>query len=411
MSTPFPALQDTAIALLQALVRTPSPSGQEGALADLVEAHLRRLAFDHVERDEWGNVIASRQGHAPGPHLLFDAHMDTVDPGEVATWEGGDPYSGRLDRGRVWGRGATDTKGSLAAMIIALGHLPTTAFRGTLTLVASVGEETLEGAALGQVCAHMRPDYVIIGEPTEGRLGIGQKGRARLWFRAQGRAAHSSTPAEGHNAIYVAAEVIQHIRALPLPTHPVLGMGVMEALDIHSEPYPSASTIPYTCLVRYDRRLVVGETPESVLQPYREAFGGREDVAFGFEDITFTTYTGATLRSPDFHPAWLWAEHTPWVQQALASLSAAGLRAETFIAPYCTNGSTTAGELGLPTLIYGPSSIALAHKVNESIDLAKFLAAVQGYQALAQGLGTSVALDEDEKQKYIRPIRFSSPLA
>jgi putative selenium metabolism hydrolase len=387
MPTLSPALHDEVISLLQALVRTPSLSGQEGALADLVEARLRRLAFDQVERDAWGNVIASRQGYAPGPHLLFDAHMDVVEPGDRTAWAGGDPYSGRLEHGRVWGRGATDTKGSLAAMMVAIGRLPTRAFRGTLTVVASVGEEALEGAALGKVCAQLRPDVVIIGEPTEGRLGIGQKGRARLWFRAQGRAAHSSTPAEGHNAIYVAAEVLQHIRTLPLPTHPVLGAGVMEALDIHSEPYPSASTIPYTCLVRYDRRLVVGETPESVLQPYREAFGGREDVAFGFEDIAFTTYTGAVLRTPDFHPAWLWAEHTPWVQQALASLSAAGLRAETFIAPYCTNGSTTAGELGLPTLIYGPSSIALAHKVNEYIEVNDVLAAVLGYQALAQGLG------------------------
>ncbi|MCX8024589.1 MAG: M20/M25/M40 family metallo-hydrolase [Thermanaerothrix sp.] len=383
------ALQDEAITLLQSLVRTPSLSGQEGALADLVEAHLRRLAFDQVERDAWGNVIASRQGYAPGPHLLFDAHMDIVEPGDSTAWAEGDPYSGRLEHGRVWGRGATDTKGSLAAMIVAVGCLPTHAFRGTLTVVASVGEETLEGAALGQVCAQLHPDAVIIGEPTEGRLGIGQKGRARLWFRAQGRAAHSSTPTEGHNAIYVAAEMIQRIRALPLPTHPVLGAGVMEALDVHSEPYPSASTIPYTCLIRYDRRLVVGETPESVLQPYREVFSGREDVAFGFEEITLTTYTGAILRAPDFHPAWLWAERTPWVQQALASLSAAGLRAETFIAPYCTNGSTTAGELGIPTLIYGPSSITLAHKVNEYIELGDLLAAVQGYQALAQGLGSA----------------------
>ncbi|MDT8898326.1 M20/M25/M40 family metallo-hydrolase [Thermanaerothrix sp. 4228-RoL] len=386
MPTLSPTLQDEVVALLQALVRTPSLSGQERALADLVEARLRRLSFDHVERDTWGNVIASRQGYAPGPHLLFDAHMDVVAPGEATAWAGGDPYSGRLEGGRVWGRGATDTKGSLAAMLIAIGHLPATEFRGTLTVVASVGEETLEGAALGQVCAQLRPDLVIIGEPTEGRLGIGQKGRAKLWFRAQGRPAHSSTPEEGHNAIYVAAEVVQRIRALPLLTHPILGAGVMEALDIHSEPYPSASTIPYTCLVRYDRRLVVGETPESVLQPYREAFGGREDLTFGFEEVTLSTYTGATLRTPDFHPAWLWAESTPWVQQALASLRAAGLRAETFIAPYCTNASTTAGELGLPTLIYGPSSIALAHKVNEYIEVNDVLAAVLGYQALAKGL-------------------------
>ncbi|WP_054522534.1 M20/M25/M40 family metallo-hydrolase [Thermanaerothrix daxensis] len=386
MPSSLSSVDDEAIAFLQDLVRTPGLSGQEGAVADRVEAKMRQLPFDHVERDEWGNVIATRRGHAPGPHLLFDAHMDVVAPGDPSAWEGGDPYSGHLSGGRLWGRGATDTKGSLAAMVIGLGRLPTTAFRGTLTVVASVGEEALEGAALGQVCARLRPDRVIVGEPTDGRLGIGQKGRARLWFTTHGRPAHSSTPAEGVNAIYLATEVIQRIRALPLPAHPHLGQGVMEALDIHSEPYPSASTVPYACHIRYDRRLVLGETPESVLAAYRRAFAGRSDLTFGFETIHLNTYTGATLTAPDFHPAWLWDESTPWVQQALASLRAAGLRAETFIAPYCTNASTTAGEQGLPTLLYGPSSITLAHKVNEFIALEDFLAALRGYQALAQGL-------------------------
>jgi len=382
-----PSIQDEAVEFLQALVRTPSLSGQEESVAHLVQQKARALAFDEVVRDAWGNIIATRFGATPGPHRLFDAHMDVVPPGDASAWNDGNPYSGYIHDGRLWGRGATDTKGSLAAMLVALGRLPREAFRGTLTVVASVGEEAFEGAALAQVCSRLKPDVVIIGEPSDCRLGIGQKGRARLWVRVEGRAAHSSTPQYGENAIYKAAEVVQRLRNLPPARHPQMGEGVMEVLDIHSEPYPSASTVPYTCLLRYDRRLLPGEDRQSLLATYMAALETIPGVSMGFEEITLKTYTGHSLQAEDFHPAWLMPSDSPWLEQALRALSQAGLPAETFVAPYCTNGSASAGELGIPTFIFGPSSIALAHQVNESIEIAEFLRALAGYFALGQALG------------------------
>ncbi|GIV62845.1 MAG: hypothetical protein KatS3mg045_0184 [Bellilinea sp.] len=252
---------------LQQLVRTESLSGQEESAARLVEQTWRQLGFEEVHTDRLGNVLARRGGRRPGLRVLLDAHLDVVPATSPAEWRF-PPFSGELAEGRVWGRGAADTKASLAAMTTALASLPADALHGEVYLSASVGEEVLEGAAFSAVLDAVQPDVVIIGEPSDCRLGIAQRGRARLAFTVHGKAAHSSAPEAGQNAIENAANLIQRIAGLPLPTHPLLGQGLMTAIQMQSQPYPSLSTTPYRCEVIYDRRLMPGETIDGLMAEY-----------------------------------------------------------------------------------------------------------------------------------------------
>jgi acetylornithine deacetylase/succinyl-diaminopimelate desuccinylase-like protein len=269
-------------------------------------------------------------------------------------------------------------------MIYALAELPENQLRGEVFVSASVGEEVLEGAAFSAVLDAVQPDVVIIGEPSDCRLGIAQRGRARLAFSVSGKAAHSSAPEAGQNAIENAAVLIQRIAALPLPTHPLLGQGLMTAIQAQSQPYPSLSTTPYRCEVVYDRRLMPGETLTGLVEEYHRLLSDLPNWQVVIPEEGFTTYTGVALRQPDFHPAWALDPSSDWVRRAVDALPA-----ETFAVPYCTNGSASGGERGIPTLIYGPGSIHQAHRVDESIEVEEVLRAERGYAALINALGQS----------------------
>lgn len=110
-------------------------------------------------------------------------------------------------------------------------------------------------------------NYVIIGEASELNLKIGQRGRAEIVVETFGKPAHSANPQAGINAVYKMAQLIDKIRTITPPTHPVLGHGILELTDIKSSPYPGASVVPDYCRATYDRRLLVGETKESVIAP------------------------------------------------------------------------------------------------------------------------------------------------
>jgi putative selenium metabolism hydrolase len=383
-----PEQKDQTVELLQRLVRAASLTGQEKLTAEIAAAQMRALNFDRVWTDDFGNVIGERKGDKPGPALMFEAHMDVVEPGNLKEWTD-DPYSGLLKDGKIYGRGATDTKGSLAGMITAVGLLPREDIRGKLYAVASVGEEMIEGGGLREVLKAVKVDGVVIGEPTGCKLAIGQKGRTRIKFTAHGKSAHTSTPENGENAVVKGAEIIRRVKAMPLPEAAWLGKGVMEPVLITSRPEPPATAIiPYECKIEYDRRLVPCETEAGILSDYRSAMADQSGWDVSIDELSYQTYTGRTIHGPEFHPAWLMDEKSAWVQSAADALKGAGIDPKLFAVPYCTNGSVSAVEMGLPTLIFGPSVISLAHIPNEYIPVEELLRGVAGYQALAMGLST-----------------------
>ncbi len=378
--------QEEVISFAQEIIRINSLSGEEKAVAVAIRAKMQALDYDDVKIDPYGNVIGARAGKHPGPRILFDSHMDVVEVQDPDKWTI-PPFSGAIKDGKIWGRGASDMKGPLAAAVVTLGLVPREEIHGTLIVSTSVHEEKHEGAALSKVMEATKPDFVVICEPNGACLGIGQKGRAGITVDVSGIPAHSSVPHLGDNAILKATEVMHRLDKMPLPKDEILGDAIMVLIDGISHPYPSRSTIPVSFFMHYDRRLVQNETEESVMALIREGLKDLKDWTVDYQHIKLPTYTGLEMDEIDFHPAWVIDVKSPWVERAKKGLLCGGIQPQFGTAKFCTNGSYSAGFAKVPTIIFGPSSGMLAHCRDEHIEITELLEGAAGYWGLACELG------------------------
>lgn len=378
------------LALAKRLIQTPSLTGQERAAADVVREAMQAYGYHEVHVDDWGNVVGVLRGGRPGA-VLFDAHLDTV-PWTRDQWAH-DPLGAAVSDGRLWGRGASDMKAAAAAAIFAVGQLVAEAQElGTVYVSCSVCEEPAEGPALVKVCQRFRPKAVVIQEATELHVNIGQRGRAELVVEVEGRPAHSSSPHLGINAVWQMAHLLGELRQLPLATDDLLGPALLEVTDVVSQPYPGLSVVPYQCRATFDRRLLVGETPDQVLGQVQAvihrlaAADPQFRASVRLAETEITTYTGAQFRHTAFAPAWKTPPDSALVQAAVGALQAIGQRPSLSRYSFCTNGSGSAGVLGIPTIGYGPGREAEAHISDEFLELDQFFGAAEGYMALARRL-------------------------
>ncbi|NLC76912.1 MAG: YgeY family selenium metabolism-linked hydrolase [Clostridia bacterium] len=376
------------VQLAQKLVQIRSVTGQEKELAQFIKDTMLAMGYDEAVIDEAGNVVGMIKGRGDF-RILFDAHIDTVGPGAEADWTY-DPFGGQVEGGRLYGRGAADMKGALAAMLCAGAQLVSQKDRLPCTVYISgtVSEEIAEGQCFELVLDRVQPDLVVIGEASELNLKIGQRGRAEILVTAKGKSAHSSNPELAVNAGEHLVDAIYGLRDVKLGQDPLLGEGIMVLTDLISRPYPGQSVIPYEAACTYDRRLLVGETEEGVLGELRDCLAKVAEKSPGLDiDVRIAeerhiTYTGYSFTNKRFYPAWKLAEDHPYVRQALAVLQAGGLDPQITAYRFCTNGSASCGKRWIPTIGFGPGRENDAHIVNESISLADLEKAMIGYRAL-----------------------------
>lgn len=372
------------VAFTQELIHIPSLSGEEAAVVARIVAEMRSLGFDAVMVDANGSAIGIVNGARPGPTILLDAHCDTVGIAPGSTWTH-DPFAATIQDGFIYGRGAADMKGALAAMVYAAGTVDRTKLAGRVAVSATVLEEVMEGISLETVMAAVKPDFVVIGEATELNLNRGGRGRAEIHLETIGQPAHSSSPQLGVNAVHAMIKLIAAVESTPLDDHPLLGPALLALTDMISDPYPGYSVIPSRCRVTYDRRTLPGETAASVLGAIT-AQPGAQDIRFNATIAAgeHHAYTGAVLAAPKFFPAWAFDEEHPFVQAALAGLRGAGLNPAIRAYRFCTNGASSAGVLGVPTVGFGPAAEGDAHVVDERLAITELVAAAEGYQGIVE---------------------------
>lgn len=387
-------IQAKVVELCCNLVQIKSYSGQEGDLVQKLEEVFPIFGFDAVSVDRYGNIIGRIRGHRKGPRILFDAHIDTVPADIDARWER-KPFSGEIADGKVFGRGASDMKGALSAMIVAgekFADATGRDFAGEICVAGVVHEECFEGVAAREISRTFKPDYVVIGEASELNLNIGQRGRAEIVLETHGVPAHSANPDKGVNAVYHMSRLIDGLQALKAESHPALGKGILVVTDIKSQPYPGASVIPHYCRATCDRRLLVGEDPPGVLAPLQQLIAKLEDEVDGFKAAASYAhdrekcFTGCNIEGERFFPGWLYDAQEPFIQKILAGLHAAGLESKLSHYSFCTNGSHYAGEKGIKTVGFGPSRENLAHTIDEYIDIEQLHKAVLGYSKIMEVL-------------------------
>jgi putative selenium metabolism hydrolase len=380
---------DGLIEFLRDLLRIPSPAGREAAAVERVLAEMHALGYDAAWRDDLGSAVGVIDGGQPGPTLLLDGHIDTVGVAPGVPWHH-DPFGAELIDGAIYGRGASDMKGAIAAMVHAAAGLDRARLAGRVVVSASVLEEVIEGAALLRVMEVTEPAYVVIGEASGLDLVRGGRGRAEISLETTGIPSHSSRPDLGRNAVYDMLTVVDAVRKLPMRTDPLLGPGILALTDIISEPYPGYSVIPSRCRATFDRRLLAGETAGSVLAEITSApavagINLAATIAVGEHE----TYTGVTLRPEKFLPAWTLSEGAPLVQMALAGLAGAGLNPQLSAYQFCTNAAYSAGIAGIPTIGFGPGKEERAHVIDEYLLVGELVGAERGYRAIIEAvLGT-----------------------
>lgn len=385
---------DQVVSLCQKLVQQKSYSGHEDGVVEVLSANMKEMGFDEVTVDRYGNIIGCIKGSRPGKKLLFDGHIDTVPVTEEAEWQY-PPFAAEIHEGKIYGRGTSDMKGAVAAMTCAAANFAKDTgkdFAGEIYVAGVVHEECFEGVAAREISRQVQPDYVVIGEASQLNLKIGQRGRAEIVVETIGKPCHSANPEKGINAVYKMAKVIEAIRTLEPTHHDTLGDGILELTDIKSAPYPGASVVPEYCRATYDRRLLVGETKESVLAPIKALLDKlmAEDpqlkVKVSYAVGREKCHTGSEIEGERFFPGWLYDKNDDFVQDVYAKLMEKGFTPEITQYNFCTNGSHYAGEAGIKTFGLGPSRENLAHTLNEYIEVEQLTKVTECYYGVMEAL-------------------------
>ncbi len=378
-----PAQQKELIEFTQQLVRTRSYTGEEGAIIQLVAERMTALGFDEVKVDAMGNVLG-RVGRG-GSSLLFDSHVDTVQVNDAAMWQY-DPFGGEIVNGVLHGRGSVDMKSSVAANVYAAAWAKQQGLVEDKTVYVSctVMEEDCDGENLKHLFREfsLRPDAVVICEPSNNRIALGHKGKVQVSIKTQGISAHGAAPEKGVNAIYEMAEIIQRVDRLNarlLTQANPRGTVVMS--DIRSTS-ASLNAVPSACEAYLDRRLVPGETEEQIKAEMDSLIAGKR-ASWEVGELHRTSYTGLPVRYRPFHLAWKMDVEHPLTHVCLAAYAKAfGRQQEAFEFWDFSTNAVTPVSLGIPTIGFGPGDYKLAHMRDEHLPTLEIIKAASFYVEL-----------------------------
>ena len=223
------------ISFVQMLVQTPSLSGQEAGVAALIQAEMERLSYDKVWVDEAGNVIGCIEG-GDGPSLMLNGHMDHVDAGDPARWLH-PPFGGTIHDGDLWGRGAADMKGALAAMVYAGGLLKKLGMPLPADLyVSAVVQEEVGGLGARHLAETLVVDRAVVGEASGNHLRRGHRGRIELNTRFEGRSVHASMPDLGINPHFSMARFVGNLQDLEMASDSEYGSSTVAPTSVTGKP-------------------------------------------------------------------------------------------------------------------------------------------------------------------------------
>lgn len=380
------AQNDTLINFMRELCAIPSVMGNIGAVGQRVIDEMQKLGFTDTRFDKMGNVLG-RIGNGPKV-LLYDSHLDTVDIGDKAEW-GWDPFTGKVENGILFARGAGDEKQSTPGMLygLALAH-ELGLLEGWTAYYFGNMEEDCDGIACDALVnvEGIKPDFAVVGEPTEMNVYRGHKGRVELKVTAKGRSVHAASNQLGDNAIYKLLPIIAGIRDLndQLHTDPFLGQGRITVSIIQSRT-PSLNAVPDEATIFIDRRLTFGESKEEAIAQVEALIPPADRDAVKVEMLFYDvpSYTGFVYPVDKYYPAWALPEDHPFVQAGLKTSEMLwGGQAKTGKLNFSTNGTYWAGKANIPTIIFAAGIETTAHSLIDQVPLADLVRATEWYALL-----------------------------
>lgn len=377
------AYEAEIVGFLRDLIGIPAESGQEAPVITRIGQEMLKVGFDDVRVDGLGNILG-RIGSGKTV-VMMDSHTDTVGVGDPKEWNW-DPYQGKVENGYVYGRGACDQRAGMASMVYAGKLIKELGLGGdyTLYVVGSVMEEDCDGLPWVYILNEdgIRPDCVVITEPSSLRIYRGHRGRMEIEVHLRGKSCHASAPERGDNPIYKMSRLVEEVERLNtrLRQDPFLGKGTIAVTEIRSLS-PSLCAVPGACSIHLDRRLTVGETKESAVAEVR-ALAGAEHAEIEILQYDRPSYTGLRYPMEKYYPTWVLEEEHPVTRAAVGTYRALWQRAPVVDKwTFSTNGVGSMGLMGVPTIGFGPGEEEVAHSVGERVPIAHLVAAAEFYAA------------------------------
>ena len=377
--------RDLAANNLSRLVRIRSMSGQEEPVMKELRNQFKEAGIKNINTDGLGNLVA-KIGDGKKV-LVFDGHMDTVDAGQSRNWDF-DPFSGKIENGYVHGRGSVDQKGALASLVNTARILNEVGIPEDLTVyfTATVMEEDCDGLCWKYIIEedHIKPDAVVITEPTNLTISRGQRGRMEILAEFTGISSHGSTPERGKNAIYMASDASLKIKEMnhQLKGDDFLGKGSIAVTEIKSDS-PALCAIADYSSIYIDRRLTMGETKESAIRQLNELMKeSNPEIRVPFYEGK--AYTGKKYGMEKYYPTWIMPEEHEVIQKGIdVFVSLFNVKPEVGRWQFSTNAISIKGIYDIPVIGFGPGDEAMAHSPNENVLIDDLVKASAFYAAYA----------------------------
>lgn len=377
------------IEFLRDLVTLPSPSRGERLACERVANEMQDLGYRDVHTDPLGNVLGR---FGSGPRVLaVDAHVDTVGISNPTRWRH-DPFRGVVAGGILYGRGASDQKGGLAAAVHGVAIAARLGLHPDLTVwvTATVNGEDCVGQAWQFMLSEssLGPEVVLIAMPSHLGVCRGQRGRMEVEVTTSGVSTHGSQPDRGINAVYRMTPILAEIERLHgslTVSHPVLGTGSAAVTSVLSRS-PSLTAIPDECTIHIDRRLTIGESAEDALVQLENLDAvRRSEAAVRLLHYDEPSWRGFSYPTRKVFPAWETPEDSASVRAAIATAHRVlGRQPRLHRSAFSSHGCTTAGIFGIPTVGFGPADEVHSHTVNDQISLAQLEPAMAFYALYPQ---------------------------
>ena len=381
------AHKEDILRFMREICAIPSMNSQLKDVGERIIAEMKQLGFEEARFDKMGNVFG-RIGSGKKV-IVFDSHIDTVGVGDPTTWQW-DPFKGKVEGDMLYARGACDEKGSTPGMVYGLAIARDMGLLdGWTAYYFGNMEEWCDGIAPNtfvEVDPKVKPDFVVIGEPTCMNVYRGHKGRIELKVTAKGKSAHAASNHLGDNAVYKLLPVIEGIRDLEpkLGNHPFLGNGKITVSDMKVST-ASINAVPDEAVIFIDRRMTFGETKQQAIEQVKALIPEKDRGSVTVEELFYDepSYTGFVFPVDKYFPAWAIDDSHPLVQAGQQVRKLMGMEA----APsgkwdFSTNGIYWAGKAGIPSIGFGPGDERVAHAVLECVPLSEVVKATEFYAML-----------------------------
>lgn len=378
--------RDTANFLMD-MIRVPSFSCKEKEVVQVIKKEMEKVGFDEVRIDGLGSVIG-RIGS--GKRIIaFDAHIDTVYPGEMSLWNF-DPFTPKIEDGKVWGRGSVDQEGGMASMVYAGRMIKELNLNNDFTIyfTGTVMEEDCDGLCWQYIINEekIEPELVVITEPTNMNIYRGHRGRMEILVSVKGLSCHGSAPERGDNAIYKISRISLEIEKLNerLITDEFLGKGTVCVTQVFFNS-PSQCAVPDAASIQLDRRLTFGETKESAVAEVMDAcrLAGYPDAKVEVMKYEEKAYTGLVYPTEKYYPTWKLPKDSVYLKDSVYVYKNL-FDKEPVIDKwtFSTNGVAIAGVHGIPCIGLGPGNEVYAHAPNEACPVEHLSQAAAFYAGL-----------------------------